>query len=82
MFEWLKKIITSRYVKSFSRYIITALAAMLVGSNIPGLAELSMFIKTHAGELSDILGTILMGLVTWWSIKKNMHNSEDDKESK
>jgi hypothetical protein len=71
MLEWIKQFFASRYVKSFARYAITALATLLAGSSLPGLAELSGFIETHAGELSEILGVFLMGIVAWWSVMKN-----------
>lgn len=82
MFEWMKRLVTSRYVKSFSRYAITALATMLAGSQVPGLAELAVFVKANAGELSDILGIVLMGLVGYWSVRKNLHNKDVDEESR
>ena len=72
---WLKGLFTNRYIKSAVRYVLAALVGLLVGSDIPGLADLGAFIETHAGELTDIFAGLVAALLAYWSVSKNMDNA-------
>lgn len=74
MFDWLHRIVLSRYTKSAVRYIIAIVIGALAGQDIPGLAELSEFLKEHSETLSGIVSVILAGLLGTWSVAKNKVN--------
>lgn len=80
MFDWIKTLITSRYVKSATRYVLVALVAYLI--KIPVLAPLAEFLQAHLGDLTSIFADLVLAIVALWSVAKNSANAKVEIYSK
>jgi len=70
MLDKLKNLILNKYLGSFVRHALTALVGLLIGSELPGIAQLAELIQANAGPLAEALTAALAGVAALiWSFK-------------
>lgn len=73
--SWIKNFFTSRYVKSVVRYLIMGFIVYLNKDvDLPYLDSLIEFLTQNSEILTEIITTILMGLLGSWTVLKNKQN--------
>lgn len=76
---WIKNLITSRYVKSAVRYLITALIVYINKNNLPYLDPIVQAITQNSEQITELLTVALMGLLGTWTVAKNSRNAKTER---
>jgi len=79
LFNLLPVVFTEKLIKSFSRYVLAGLIAILAPVAFPGIAELVGFLQQNLNELAEILTLILAGVLAVWTVAKNKANAKLEK---